>query len=314
MKTLNRIIVILILCFAFFSCEQESLTPTKEPYKDLNEFFEKNGAPIQIFSISANTGGTIVGTKGTTIAFSPFSFKHANGSLVTGAVTISLREVYSKADMVLSKVSTTCNGAPLKSGGMFELHAWQGNEELQMANGMNYTATMPATNPDGNMRAFLGMGTTDTADINWVLADTAQVLDTTVNGQNNYYGNLFTEAIDYVWNSNWLGWCNSDAPYFNAVNDVIHFTTNNKVSVYSTQVSLVFTSNTMIHVYNTTDGQFDYAYAPNGYDATLVAVGLEDSILYSAFVPFTISANQWLDFTMRQTTSDEFKAALDTLH
>ena len=70
----------------------------------------------------------------------------------------------------------------------------------------------------------------------------------------------------------------------------------------------------MIHVYNNGANDFNYSYAPVGYDATLVAVGLKDSILYSAFVPMNITSNLTKAFTLTKTTTDSFEIALDLLN
>jgi len=65
----------------------------------------------------------------------------------------------------------------------------------------------------------------------------------------------------------------------------------------------------MVHVYgNGTD--FPYYYAPQGFECTLVAVGLKGGKLYSSFVPISINSNQTVPFSLSETTTDIFKAQL----
>jgi hypothetical protein len=69
----------------------------------------------------------------------------------------------------------------------------------------------------------------------------------------------------------------------------------------------------MVHVYS--DGtDFPYQFAPLGLDCTIVAVGVKDKKLYSAFVPITIGNNQTVKFSLNQTTTDDFKAQLNLLN
>ena len=71
----------------------------------------------------------------------------------------------------------------------------------------------------------------------------------------------------------------------------------------------------MIHVYRAglSINEFPYSYAPKGLECTLVALGVKDGKTYSAFVPITIGDNQTVNFTLSETTTDDFKAQLADL-
>jgi hypothetical protein len=46
----------------------------------------------------------------------------------------------------------------------------------------------------------------------------------------------------------------------------------------------------------------------------MVALGVKDSVLYSSFVPVTISSNQTVNFSMSQTTDEAFQSELELLN
>jgi hypothetical protein len=216
--------------------------------------------------------------------------------------------------MLLSDVPTIDSIRPLNSGGMFELTVRQNSETLYMANQQSYTAEMPSANPDPTMIPFFG-GTNAAGNLVWKPADTTiNNIDSAAWGVTNYYANLLAEATGYVWTSNWLGLCNSDQNYFNVTETTLTLHSTNSATAYETQVFLVFDGGTMIHVYNGNLNDFPYQYAPVGYHAMVVAVGVQDSSLFSSFTPITISNNQTVDFTLQPTTTDDFKAALDLLN
>ena len=128
MKTKLFLSLTIFIAGLVFSCGKKNDTiPAlfKEPYGSMSDFFKKNEAPTQVFTLNAATGAVIIGAQGTKIIFPAYAFKHSNGSIVTGAVSILLREVYKKSDMLLTKLSTTSNGAPLISGTVVEVRIYQ---------------------------------------------------------------------------------------------------------------------------------------------------------------------------------------------
>jgi hypothetical protein len=96
------------------------------------EFFNANGVATQIKNISVGTAPvTVTFEKGTALTFANDSIVNTDGTPFTGNVVLSVREIVSKADMVLSNVLAVSNPsqigttpaipAPLVSGGMFSL-------------------------------------------------------------------------------------------------------------------------------------------------------------------------------------------------
>ena len=312
MKTINRVAILLLMVFTFFACEKDTVQTSKEPYASLDEFFIKNGSSVQQFTMNAENGGTISGSKGASIEFPPNSFQHLNGMPATGNVTISLEEIYKKSDMMLSRISTSSNGDLLKSGGMFSLTVSQNGENLYMADGKSYVATIPASNPDFNMLPYIIAPSDSLNNTNWVMADTSTINDTVAWGIVNVYAKIYFEASSYIWSSNWLGWSNCDHIYPGVNNAPITFSSTDSLNA-SLQTFLVFEDNSAIILYQV-NNQLKYENAPEGYKGVMVALSLKDSGLYAAFVPFTVSDGLQANFTLQPTTTEDFMADLDALN
>jgi outer membrane protein assembly factor BamB len=312
MKNNLLLSLIIFIVGLVFSCgKNEDTNPTtREPYGSMSDFFLKNGAPTQVFTLNAASGGLIIGSQGTKITFPSYAFKHHNGTMVTGTISVLLREVYKKSDMLLSNLSTMNNSAPLKSGGMLSITAFQGNEQLYMANGKSYSAELPATVPSNSMRAFIS--STDSAQgRNWSTIDTS-LNDTTGWGVYNFYATLTSEANSYLYTTNWLGWINCDT-WFGSSYPVIIVDATLSNSDYGTVCYLILNDNSAIQLYPSSTSAFSTP-APLDSSGTLIALGVKDSILYSAFVPLTITNNLEVSFTLEPTTTDDFKGALDLLN
>ena len=70
----------------------------------------------------------------------------------------------------------------------------------------------------------------------------------------------------------------------------------------------------MVHVYNLSQNNFTYSYAPLGLNCTMIAIGVKDKKLYYAKQNFTISSNYSTTFTMTETTSNDLLALLNSLN
>src|SRR5688572_10117846 len=57
---------------------------------------------VQHLSISASSGGTITGAKGTKLQFGSNAFTTESGAAVTGTVDIELIEIYDRSSMLLT--------------------------------------------------------------------------------------------------------------------------------------------------------------------------------------------------------------------
>src|SRR5436190_14629069 len=99
---------LLAAVIAFSSCKKNN--DTTPNYAKADDFFASHGAATQTFTGDAGTGFSITGNKGTKITFPAGAFTDGNGIPVTGTVTITLKEVLAKKDILLNGPMTEANG------------------------------------------------------------------------------------------------------------------------------------------------------------------------------------------------------------
>lgn len=133
-RLIQSIVVAAGIVIALGSCNKET-NSTGYAYTSLTDFYNKNGAPVQSFNINSTTASTVTGAKGTVFSFPANIFVNAQNQPVTGTVNITLREIYSNADMILSNKATVANNGtvPLISGGEFYISAAQNGSPLHLA-------------------------------------------------------------------------------------------------------------------------------------------------------------------------------------
>ncbi len=166
---------VLIASFSIALFSAASCTKPKESvsgtYSSLATVFSDIAPKSKITIIDAAAGGSFYGNSGVRYVFPPNSFRTATGGTVTGNVSIQTTEYLSKSDMILSGVLPISNGQPLISGGESYIKASQGNTELFMAAGKNYTINFPQkSTPLAGMGLFFSPGNpTATDNVNWAL-------------------------------------------------------------------------------------------------------------------------------------------------
>jgi hypothetical protein len=274
-------------------------------YHSLKDFYSQNGVPMQTYIIDASTGGTFTSPQGTVVTIPENAFVTQAGIPVTGNVTMQFKDIYKKSDMLLSNMDTReWSGKPLLSGGEFFIKVIFGNEVVNLASQSVITVKQPFNSSQTNnilMDAFTFEN--DSFGIGWWNSQSNSV----TNGSQAYTFNLHEF---YPLDSG--TWSNSDnSTFFSSyMQTSLTLHANEDISTYQTDVFLIFKNiNSIVEVYgNGTD--FPYSYAPQGFQCTLVAIGLKGGKLYSSFVPININANQTVPFSLSQTTTDTFKSQL----
>lgn len=208
MKIKSSLVVAGIAAIALiYSCAKESLENTFPANNSSNgslaNFIAQNAPPMQQFTVDASTGGIINGISGAVVMISPNSFLFQNNQPVSGNVTISVQEVYSKQAVIFSGASTTANGLPLVSGGEIFISAFQASQELILANANSITVQIPAGNNPQPMQEFTAQDFNSGNDFALVSGPTGQVaviMDSTA---------AFGYA-NYQFQLNSLNWTNCD--------------------------------------------------------------------------------------------------------
>lgn len=252
--------------------------------------FAQHAPPVQQFTISAATGGTVYGASGGRVTFVPNAFRYANNQPVTGNVTIHLQEVYTKRDIIFSGGYTTAHGLPLVSGGEMNITAWQGSQELKLAGPGYATARIPAAANAAPMRKFWAANIGPDADFR--MTDSTTIGPTPDSSASSYSYGFGLDSLD---------WTNCDQYYsfvyshnatmaefyvpvpsiFNGQNSFVLIT-----SPYSMSASRVWR-------YNSSAQRFecDYYRLPVGFDFTFTIVSEINGTFYYDSRTVTIADN-----------------------
>ena len=160
MKKIISSLAISTAIFLLASCKKTNddipVGVGSDSYSDIGSFFESRVSPNENFQISAQTGGSFTGAKGTVVTFPPNAFVDQNGNAVTGNVTVHFKEVFSKTEMIYSKVLPISYNNALNSGGQYYIGASKNGQAVQLAPGKSYEAVMPSQGEDPGMMLFLG--------------------------------------------------------------------------------------------------------------------------------------------------------------
>jgi hypothetical protein len=318
-------ILMLLIIITVFSCKKDKSTnnsntttppPKTDNYSSVANFHALNGSHVRSFTHHATTGGRDTTPNGTVISIPANAFVTQSGTAVTGDITIELKDVYNKSDMILNDISTNLYGSgPMKSAGMFYIKAMQGNQALMMSAGRKITIVQPLNGLtlDNQMKPFI-LQKGDTVN-GWVtppagsdsLSNSALDISTTVYVFSLYQFNTPADSGT---------WCNSDnSSYFSAYpQTTLTLNPLDSIKDYHTELFLVFNNlNSMVHVYRT-GTNFKYLFAPSGLQCTAVAIGVKNGNLYSSFTPITISSNLTVNFSLSVTTTAAFKSQLNALN
>lgn len=211
MKTIIKNSALTLLgILALVSCEtkikKDEITPNSSDYKNAVErFFGENAVDSQQFVVNTNTSTTIVGDEGTIITIPAYAFEDANGNPITGNVTVNIKEIFDKSDMIFSGVTTQSNGQILISGGELFISAYSNGQAVFLNDSSTINVQVDIDGSvDPNMDLFVG--NTDTSgNVNWNPVDTSNFsARPDSSNQMNWY---------YTFNSNTLGWLNCDYFY-----------------------------------------------------------------------------------------------------
>lgn len=299
------------------ACKKDKAAPD---YARADSFMETHAIPAQTFTGNAGTGFTITGKKGTKVTFAANALVDGNGNPVTGNVTITLKEVLSKKDVIFSGIMTESNGQLLESGGELLVKAKKDgvdvfiNPQLQ-DNGVRVEVPKVMNNKDMGLfiqekRQQQGGGSSGGQQqqnpSTWIPAPYYPF----GNGPNSYSFTLpgFT-------------WVNCDRFYSDpnpktTITALPVFQDNNQVT--DLQVMLVFkniaTVITLPFDYSLQKFQSYQNSLPIGLQADLVIIGKDsDGFLQFGTQSITISANMHIDAPVHKSTQPEVDAFLATI-
>lgn len=304
-----RRIIIAGIILAASSCKRdalESITGQQTgPYSSMQDFYNRNGVQPQISRIHPDIPNVITGDHGTRIYLQANTLFDASGNAPTDSVTVTLKEIYSIKDMILSHVPTTSFGSILQSGGMFYL-AFSASGVQYFVNSQT-NVTMPSSSPIPGMSMFNGISDSGIG-VNWII-DSSYVFADSVNGLYN----IWLNPLGY-------GWINCDMFYNTPQNTDVMITpsvTGEHGETVNLAVYLAFPSiNSCMNVYNTSAQQSITANnIPLGMQtaAVIIGTGRVTKKPYFGFVTFTVTSGMSVPVSVVLTDEAQIISALQTL-
>lgn len=112
--------------------------------------------PVQAFTIRQNSDTTLYCKEGTIINIAKESFETINTNPEIENITVTVKEYYSIADIVLANLTTTSGEQILETGGMLFVEAFCGNEECQLRGGKSLEVRFPVNKKKEGMTTFTG--------------------------------------------------------------------------------------------------------------------------------------------------------------
>lgn len=158
---MNKIILLLIVLISFFSCKQD------EPKEVIP--FESFDKPIESFIINNERDTIIEGKEGTLVFVEKKSFIDRNGNPID-SVELKLEEAYSVEDILFQNLSTRTGDKLLETGGMINLKAYSGKEQLNLESGKSVVVHFPKKETDKEMNLFYGKEKYN-GDVEWELEE-----------------------------------------------------------------------------------------------------------------------------------------------
>lgn len=303
-----------VACLTFTGCKKNN-EDSPAPATTINDFFEKTEVKSQTFTITTDNGqSSITGEQGTKVTFPQNAFTTLDGTPVTGTVSIELKEIYDKSDMVLSDRPTMSDGRLLISGGEIFIGATANGQELRLDANTNILVELaPTTAVDTTMGLFTG--SVDDSVFNWTPVD----IDTTAARNDSLWyvsdPGFYYDPSHYIFAISTLGWINCDRFYGESAT-YIHVTCSGEPTPSATKVYLIFKNLNGVAPLHYEWGANKYysVAAPIGEEATLVAFGIKDGKEYFSKKDITISSDLNVSLDLTESSAEEITAALESLN
>lgn len=131
------------------SCEKPEPIYTDPKVVTLDDNLYGFAPEPESFNVDASKSFSVKTKNGAIVSFPSNAFTF-NGKAVVGNVELSVQEISSKADIVLSDVPTMSDEGPLESWGEFLVTASQNNNELSLATGKTFSINTTIATPNAS--------------------------------------------------------------------------------------------------------------------------------------------------------------------
>lgn len=148
---------IFAVAITYTSCsKQRTEEPILNAYSKPEKFMYDNRPEEQVFVITGDSAGPIIGNQGTHLWMDSTLFMFADSTDVPYPITIKLVELYKAKDMMLYEMPTVAQNVPLVTGGEIRVRAFKGNIPIYLKPNKVYPAQMPDETPLSAMSIYYG--------------------------------------------------------------------------------------------------------------------------------------------------------------
>lgn len=302
----------------FSACQLDSGTvicedgtpPTTPGPATIQDVLTQLGPPVQKFTYDPTRPNTFTAAKGTVVTIPANAFLK-NGQVVAAPVELAVREVYSRADMVLSNMPTVSDGRVLQSAGEVYVRAAQ-DSSIRLASNATIriqTQSPPGVSPQDTMRLFVAPRA-QTNCFNWVLNyDPGSNISPAPGG--------YTITVGSVLYNAGIGWFNCDR-FYATPNPVPLTVTVPGTTIdprLNTMVFAVFRSfnGTLSLCDFTAPNTFTAARVPGGASVSVVVIHTSNGKLYYGRQDGSVQAGVAFAPALQETTPADLLASLNTL-
>lgn len=211
MKSILKKAAFLLAIPVLFSCEADPLggdninnNTNAFTHSSIHEWLDDQRPTPETFTADMSTITQWTSPRGSEITIPAGAFQTPSGQPVSGQVTMSFTEVFTKKDMFTTGASTVSNGTLLNSGGAYNITASQNGTALELVPGRAIQVDIPAQATAANMELFTGTNLGVDSTASWQQADSSS--------QDTSFNTLVYDPLrEYYSVISGLGWVNCDA-------------------------------------------------------------------------------------------------------
>ncbi len=306
--------------------------PQNNEVKNIN-YLSRLETPSEFFYISPNADTTIYGEKGTRITIHAGCITYKNGDEVKRLIEIELKELFSKADLVLTNKPTVANRQMLVSAGSLYINARAEEQDLAIICPDGITVSIPRNMENSSMDLFLGQ-ITKRGNVNWVkdssLTEINMNAAETPNYEEEYYENpggmwynpetnYESDYVStYLFTTGKFGWINCDR-FYEDPKEKVNMVVKLKETLplpYKTNMYLVFKNiNSVMQLYTADNEVYESTDLPKGEEVYLVTVSANEGRNFFSIESLVVEDKMIIPVAvLKETSKDEIKKRLEELN
>ncbi|MBX9852411.1 MAG: hypothetical protein K2X86_11720 [Cytophagaceae bacterium] len=313
--------------------------PEKNEIKNI-DYLSRLETPSEYFYIFPNSDTTIYGEKGTQITIHAGCITYKDDSEVKGVIEVELKELFSKADLVLTNKPTVANRQMLISAGSLYINARAEEQDLAIICPDGITVSIPRNMDNGEMDLFLGQ-ITKRGNVNWVKDSSLTELSMNAAQDPNYEevsyenpesiwynpemlysngDNVYEEDYisTYLFTTGKFGWINCDR-FYDDPGEKVNMVVKLKETLplpYKTNMYVVFKNiNSVMQLYTADNEIYESTDLPKGEEVYLVTVSANEGRNFFSIESLVVEDKMIMPVVpLKETTKDEIKKRLEELN